>query len=938
MANSALWPQRLSSFNYVDNGGAIPDLPALPLPQFVSGFKRKINKIGKLFDKPASMVDDEEFWARVYKTVYIPGWPSEIYPLIMYSSSDHSTGNGGIYVRVWRKADGPLTDGAAWHEWQDVSNETWFDHIVQKTNPIYYKEVQTETPQMIVDEGLVYLFTHDGSVNASSEYGGNVQATTYATGSNGIDFTYKGIINAYNPKLFSGNGHGGYFDVGLNKNPAIPFKWIAKQTKGGGFDNRGPSVRIVGSNTLSARYWTEIADVGRMQGQLKQYSPAGKEDWIYIPENPHNQIKEGAYWKIKGTFRPNVVTGGVDAGAVPCEFLVDDYFNFVSEPNVMGELGAAGEFDDDELQNFHELEYEGVVYGFYKAMQNGASVSSIGICTVTEEAADWEIFNPLSQRAVQQSYASDGVNLPTGLAVTPSLSNYDLEGLSCVSLLLDMDESESSIISTQGITPKDHDIIDVMFKNIGKDTSDAMLVEFGLTDSLTAPTVQFNYRWNPRATATTSAARSEKMAIDTLGTSSDGTTLSRNYFGQSGGRNSDKEQDESSQSRHNVGLRLVPATGQLIVLEGVAGQEIIDISGFDYNKPLYVFIKAKLDSSLGADPATADAAVTFEKIDLITYSADAVAVPQPPSLATSKTSESITLSTNTVPGAAGYKFFLDNQQNETGSFTGLEPETTYTVYARAFNALGDSAPSAIQTVTTNEAIPVNQPPTANAGPDQSVAAATQFTLDATGSQDTDGTIVEWRWTQTAGDTVTLNLDDPARPTAKSPSKTTAQRLTFQLVTVDDEGAESSPGTVNIDVAAFAVSEMLKLLDTRQWTVVNDGSVQAFEGRSNREAFRFQVTPSDGIQTSAEGYFLFDQPGVHAVEVISTPTSKISSIDDPHMIRGDVIAARIGDLQTDENGNLTLTFVLYVTDDKDGLVMTAKVIEPYQKASYFRKQG
>lgn len=232
----------------------------------------------------------------------------------------------------------------------------------------------------------------------------------------------------------------------------------------------------------------------------------------------------------------------------------------------------------------------------------------------------------------------------------------------------------------------------------------------------------------------------------------------------------------------------------------------------------------------------------------------------------------------------------------------------------------------------------NQPPVANAGPDQSVAAATQFTLDGTGSQDTDGTIVEWRWTQTAGDTVTLNLDDPARPTAKSPSKTTAQRLTFQLVTVDDEGAESSPGTVNIDVAAFAVSEMLKLLDTRQWTVVNDGSVQAFEGRSNREAFRFLVTPSEGIQTSAEGYFLFDQPGVHAVEVISTPTSKISSVDDPHMIRGDVIAARIGDLQTDENGNLTLTFVLYVTDDKDGLVMTAKVIEPYQKASYFRKQG
>lgn len=937
MANSALWPQRLSSFNYVDSGGAIPDLPALPLPQFVSGFKRKINKIGKLFDKPASMVDDEEFWARVYKTVYIPGWPSEIYPLIMYSSSDHSTGNGGIYVRVWRKADGPLTDGAAWHEWQNVSNETWFDHIVQKTNPIYYKEVQTETPQMIVDQGLVYLFTHDGAVNARSEYGGNVQATTYATGSNGIDFTYKGIINAYNPKLFSGNGHGGYFDVGLNKNPAIPFKWIAKQTKGGGFDNRGPSVRIVGSNTLSARYWTEIADVGRMQGQLKQYSPAGKEDWIYIPENPHNQIKEGAYWKIKGTFRPNVVTGGVDAGAVPCEFLVDDYFNFVSEPNVMGELGAAGEFDDDELQNFHELEYEGVVYGFYKAMQNGASVSSIGICTVTEEAADWEIFNPLSQRAVQQSYASDGVNLPTGLAVTPSLSNYDLEGLSCVSLLLNMDESESSIISTQGITPKDHDIIDVMFKNIGKDTSDAMLVEFGLTDSLTAPTVQFNYRWNPRATATTSAARSEKMAIDTLGTSSDGTTLSRNYFGQSGGRNSDKEQDESSQSRHNVGLRLVPATGQLIVLEGVAGQEIIDISGFDYNKPLYVFIKAKLDSSLGSDPATADAAVTFEKIDLITYSADAVAVPQAPSLATSKTSESIALSTNTVPGATGYKFFLDNQQNETGSFTGLEPETTYTVYARAFNTLGDSAPSAIQTVTTDEAIPVNQPPTANAGPDQSVAAATQFTLDGTGSQDTDGTILEWRWTQTAGDTVTLNLEDPARPTATAPSRTAAQRLTFQLVTVDDDDAVSSPSLVNIDVAAVVQNDVLNIIDKISFTFESDGMITAFPGRANRETFRLKPSDPTGLVLE-DGWFDFEANDVRRVEIsmLETTGVKIISTDTDSITREkSKLHARMGDMPIKSSTKeFEPTVSVFVGNDERGVVMTAPGLSGAPKVKYY----
>ena len=376
MGNSALWPKRYSSFNYIEGGNpSIPPLPSVGLPKYIEGFKRKINKLGKIFDKPSSMADDEEFWCRVYQTTIFPDWPSNLYPLIMYSSTDHSTGNGGIYVRVWRKADGPISDGNAWHEWQEVSNETVFSHIAQKANPIYYRQRQTETPQILVDEGVVYLFTHDSSVEVSPSYSGNVQATTYATGSNGIDFTSQGIINPYNPKLFSGNGHGGYFDVGLNTNPSIPYKWIAKQTKGGGFDTQGPSVRIVGSNSLSKFKWDEIADVGRMQGQLQHYSPAGKKDWIYIPENPHNQVREGAYWKIKGTFRPNVVSGGADEGAVPCEFLVDDYFNFVSEPNIMGVLGESGEFDDAEMQNFTEIEYEGVVYGFYKAMQKGVNTS-----------------------------------------------------------------------------------------------------------------------------------------------------------------------------------------------------------------------------------------------------------------------------------------------------------------------------------------------------------------------------------------------------------------------------------------------------------------------------------------------------------------------------------------------------------------------------------
>jgi len=229
-------------------------------------------------------------------------------------------------------------------------------------------------------------------------------------------------------------------------------------------------------------------------------------------------------------------------------------------------------------------------------------------------------------------------------------------------------------------------------------------------------------------------------------------------------------------------------------------------------------------------------------------------------------------------------------------------------------------------------------PTAVAGVDQSIEASSRFVLDGSNSEGGSGEIREWRWEQISGDEVKLDLTNPIKPIGKSPSTTSPQVLKFQLITVDDQGIESEPDTVNINVAAFEVSEMLKLLDTRQWTILNDDSVQAFEGRSNREAFRFKVSPTDGVQTTEDGFFMFDQPGVEAVEVLSTTNSSISSRDDPHMIRGDVIAARIGDLETNDDGELILTFVLYVTDDNDGLVLTAKKIEPYQKASYFRKQG
>lgn len=142
----------------------------------------------------------------------------------------------------------------------------------------------------------------------------------------------------------------------------------------------------------------------------------------------------------------------------------------------------------------------------------------------------------------------------------------------------------------------------------------------------------------------------------------------------------------------------------------------------------------------------------------------------------------------------------------------------------------------------------------------------------------------------------------------------------------------------LGVFGETTTELLTKLDTRSWELTHDGSVQAFKGRSNREPFKFKVFPSDDIPEFVDenGYFVFDSPGINRVEVLTAAGSSVSSSDDGNMIRGNVIAARTGDLTGNDPNNLELTFVLYVDGDDDGLVMTASELVPYQKAAYFRR--
>ena len=89
----------------------------------------------------------------------------------------------------------------------------------------------------------------------------------------------------------------------------------------------------------------------------------------------------------------------------------------------------------------------------------------------------------------------------------------------------------------------------------------------------------------------------------------------------------------------------------------------------------------------------------------------------------------------------------------------------------------------------------NNPPVANAGPDQTVYEFSTVILDGTSSYDPDGDRdpITYAWTQIAGTFVTLLNANTAHPSFTAPhqSPTGHETLTFSLMVTDSFGATSS---------------------------------------------------------------------------------------------------------------------------------------------------
>lgn len=95
---------------------------------------------------------------------------------------------------------------------------------------------------------------------------------------------------------------------------------------------------------------------------------------------------------------------------------------------------------------------------------------------------------------------------------------------------------------------------------------------------------------------------------------------------------------------------------------------------------------------------------------------------------------------------------------------------------------------------------VNQPPVANAGFDQSIAAGATCILEGSASSDSDGTIASYSWRKVSGPTIALANANQAVASFIAPSESTIQTLVFELTVTDDDGVTSTD-TVTVTVAA-----------------------------------------------------------------------------------------------------------------------------------------
>ncbi len=750
-------------------------------------------KYGKILDTHSAMVangDSKELWPFVFPTSDIPNWPTARFPLLMLSSSDHSGGDGGIYARVYDTQAGGIGTYGAFVEWQTVSSLPEFDHITQKSGRIYRDIIngtQTETPCLYMENGKVVMTYHNGAVFTSGT-GGYMQNTGRAISTNGIDFVRDDAspILRYDQRYDNGDGHTGYFSSTENiiNNDG---SFIGTSAHGGGYIGVGPTQAVWESSDRDS--WSIKHRFGRLRGEILDFKPDWAEaDWIYTLGTDIASIKKaGEYYRVIFKVRPDVVFGGVNDYTTMCEILVNSEFNAVSAPNYFLPLGESGDFDDFANIDYTEFEYEGKKYGVHLANDfNGAS--SIGLVEIEDAPYSWTVFRPSLGKTVLQSYET------SGMAYNSPASLVDGE----VFLTL---PSSGELAKAEGVavTPSDYDVLDFHVGAISKTGDVNVSGRVGFYDNAENPLNGVGLYWY----ANSDSDAGEDRYFLALEVVSDGVITRQRTRKAVGQIADDSPLDrESPTARLDVGIRLVPNERRVFVMDGVSSVLDAPIGAMDVSSSVTPSIAfSTLDAS--------DDSVIFKDVGVSSYSNSA---PPPvaiePTVSVTQSASSPTVGDNVTftatatdansiswTSTGGISLDATTGASITGEITA---EGDYSVSA---TATGDGGSARATVNGTAQAVPANQPPTANAGPTQSVAAGAPVQLDASSSTSGTHPIASYEWSQTPLSTVILTNFTTATPSFTAPTSDSAQTLNFSVVAIDTQGNRSEPASTSVLVAA-----------------------------------------------------------------------------------------------------------------------------------------
>jgi PKD repeat protein len=164
---------------------------------------------------------------------------------------------------------------------------------------------------------------------------------------------------------------------------------------------------------------------------------------------------------------------------------------------------------------------------------------------------------------------------------------------------------------------------------------------------------------------------------------------------------------------------------------------------------------------------------------------------------------SLEWSPNTEQDLAGYRVFC-REQNQSYDYVNpswegtdtyctiydLDETKTYCFVARAFDTEGFESEDSIE-VCNEPSVILNQPPIADAGPDQTVNEGQIVVLDGSNSTDPNDGIASYHWVQIGDPVVSLSNPDAKQSTFTTPDVGSGGvALTFELTVIDHNGNQA----------------------------------------------------------------------------------------------------------------------------------------------------